>query len=152
MCTFPLSGEDDFVPVSTALRFKRCDNRSCTNISIQSDEIMEGTETFTITLDPTFGLDPRIQLDPFEGVVTIIDDFQSKQVNMKFEVYIQYGNCIKMTRNKIGTHTNYDTSTYLCWYIECPNLVSVHFLMQSLYNYYFPNFFIYLSLVLFLLL
>ena len=78
VCTFPLSGEDDFVPVFTVLRFKRCDNRSCTNIPIQSDEIMEETETFTITLDRTFGLDPRIQLDPSEGVVTIIDDFQSK--------------------------------------------------------------------------
>ena len=78
MCTFPLSGEDDFVPVSTALRFERCGNRSCTNISIQSDLIMEETETFTITLDRTLGLDPRIQLDPSEGVVTIFDVFQSK--------------------------------------------------------------------------
>ena len=78
MCTFPLSGEDDFVPVFTDLRFERCGNRSCTNISIQSDLIMEETETFTISLDRTFGLDPRIQLDPFEGVVTIFDDFQSK--------------------------------------------------------------------------
>ena len=66
------------MPVSTALRFERCGNRSCTNISIQSDEIMEETETFTITLESTLGLDARIQLDPFEGVVTIFDDFQSK--------------------------------------------------------------------------
>ena len=114
MCTFPLSGEDDFVAVSTALRFERCGSRSCTNIPIRSDLIMEETETFTITLDRTFGLDPRIQLDPFEGVVTITDDFQSKQVNKKFEVYNNYRNCIKMTRNKIGTQTYYDRSTYLC--------------------------------------
>ena len=78
MCTFPLSGEDDFVPVSTPLRFERCGRRSCTNISIRSDMIMEETETFTIILDRTFGLDPRIQLDPSEGVVTIFDVFQSK--------------------------------------------------------------------------
>ena len=78
MCTFPFSGEDDFVPVPTSLRFERCGNRSCTNIAILSDEIMEETETVTITLDRTFGLDPRIQLGPYEGVVTIFDDFQSK--------------------------------------------------------------------------
>ena len=76
VCTFPLSGEDDFVSVFTSLIFERCGNRSCTNISIQSDEIMEETETFTINLES--GLDSRIQLDPFEGVVTIFDDFQSK--------------------------------------------------------------------------
>ena len=78
MFTFPSPGEDDFVPVFTSLIFERCGNRSCTNITIQSDEIMEETETFTITLDRTSGLDPRIQVDPFEGVVTIFDDFQSK--------------------------------------------------------------------------
>ena len=79
ICVYlPLSGEDDFVPVSTALRFERCGNRNCTNIPIQSDEIMEEAETFTITLDRTFGLDPRIQLDPSEGVVTIFGVFQSK--------------------------------------------------------------------------
>ena len=66
------------MPVSTALRFERCGNRSCTNIPIQSDEIMEESETFTITLERTLGLDARIQLSPFEGVVTIFDDFQSK--------------------------------------------------------------------------
>ena len=76
MCTFPSPGEDDFVPVSTSLIFERCGNRSCTNIPIQSDEIMEETETFTIILES--GLDSRIQLVPFEGVVTIFDDFQSK--------------------------------------------------------------------------
>ena len=81
MCTFPSPGEDDFVPVFTSLIFERCGNRSCTNITIQPDEIMEETETFTITLDRTSGLDPRIQLDPyaFEGVVTI---FQSKLLNL----------------------------------------------------------------------
>ena len=69
----PLSGEDDFVPVSTALRFERCGNRSCTNIPIQSDEIMKETETFTITLERTLGLDPRIRLSQVDGEVTILD-------------------------------------------------------------------------------
>ena len=78
MCTFPSPGEDDFVPVSTSLIFEICSNRSCTNITIQSDEIMEETETFTITLERPSDLDSRIQLDPSEGVVTIFDDFQSK--------------------------------------------------------------------------
>ena len=78
VCIFPSPGEGDFVPVFTFLRFERCGNRSCTNIPIQSDEIMEETETFTIIMDRACGLDPRIQLGPYEGVVTIFDDFQSK--------------------------------------------------------------------------
>ena len=78
VCTFQSPGEDDFVSVFTSLGFEKCSNRSCTKISIQSDKIMEETDTFTITLERTFGLDSRIQLDPSEGVVTIFDDFQSK--------------------------------------------------------------------------
>ena len=73
-----VSGEDDFVPVSTTLRFERCGNRSCTNILIESDEVMEETETFTTTLERNLALDPRIRLDPVDAVVTILDGSQSK--------------------------------------------------------------------------
>ena len=61
------------MPVSTTLRFERCGNRSCTNILIELDEVIEETETFTTTLERTLGLYPRIRLTPVDGVVTIID-------------------------------------------------------------------------------
>ena len=59
--------------MSPALEFERCGNRSCTNITIQSDGIMEETETFTITLERTLGLNPRIILSQVDGEVTILD-------------------------------------------------------------------------------
>ena len=65
------------MPVSTTLTFERCGSRSCTNIIIELDELMEETETFTITLERTIDLDPRIGLDPVDAVVTIFNVFQS---------------------------------------------------------------------------
>ena len=76
--TSMLSDEDDFVPVSTTLRFERCGNRSCTNILIELDGVMEETETFTTTLERPLGLDPRIRLTPVDAVVTVLDGSQSK--------------------------------------------------------------------------
>ena len=71
--TYHLPGVDDFQLVSTDLMFERCSNRSCTSITIQSDEIMEETETFTITLERTLNLNPRIRLSQVDGEVTILD-------------------------------------------------------------------------------
>ena len=82
MCTSILSGEDDFVPVSTTLTFERCSNKSCTNILIELDEVMEETEIFTTTLERTIGLDPRIRLDPVDAVVTILDGSQCKYLHL----------------------------------------------------------------------
>ena len=62
---------DDFQPVSTALSFSGCDIRSCANVSIVLDNLIEETETFTITLERALGLDARIVLYPVNGVVNI---------------------------------------------------------------------------------
>ena len=62
---------DDFQSVSTTLFFSGCDNRSCANVSIVLDNLIEETETFTITLERPLGLDARITLNPVNGVVNI---------------------------------------------------------------------------------
>lgn len=69
----PFPDEDDFVPVSTSLRFSECENRSCAEIEIVFDNEIEDTETFDITLEKTIGLDRRIILGAVDGYVSILD-------------------------------------------------------------------------------
>ena len=64
----------DYGFVSDILRFDACETRKCTEIPIVNDTIVEMTESFFITLERTRGLDFRINLDPDNGVVEIIDD------------------------------------------------------------------------------
>ena len=64
MCTFPLSGE--LQRETTLLEFEECGNKTCTNI-------LTKTERITITLERTSNTHGGIRLNPFEGVVTIID-------------------------------------------------------------------------------
>ena len=64
----------DYGFVSDILAFDACETRKCTEVPIVNDAIMEMTESFLITLERTPGLDSRIDLDPVNGVVEIIDD------------------------------------------------------------------------------
>ena len=63
----------DYGALSTTLMFDTCETRKCTNIAIANDDIPEGTESFTITLERTPGLDDRITLDPVDGEIQISD-------------------------------------------------------------------------------
>ena len=60
--------------MSTILMFGACDKRRCLNVTIVDDEVLEMTESFTLTLERTPGLDSTIKLDPVDGVVNITDD------------------------------------------------------------------------------
>ena len=64
----------DYLGVSIILMFEDCDRRRCVNVTIVDDEVLEMTESFTVTLERTPGLDSRITLDPVDGVVEITDD------------------------------------------------------------------------------
>ena len=44
------------------------------NISIVDDEVLENIESFTVTLERTPGLSSRIELDPVDGIIRIIDN------------------------------------------------------------------------------
>ena len=70
---FPFPDTNDFDSVSTSLRFEKCGNRSCTNIGIVFDNVIEDTETFDITLERTIGLDERIFIGTEDGSVHILD-------------------------------------------------------------------------------
>ena len=64
----------DYGSVDTTLTFAPCQRRSCVNVSIMDDDVLEFTESFSITLERTLGLDDRIDLDPVDGEVEITDN------------------------------------------------------------------------------
>ena len=52
--------------------FGACEIRNCVNIAIRDDEV--DIEFFTYHLRRTTGLDPRIELDPVDGRIEIVDN------------------------------------------------------------------------------
>ena len=64
----------DYGALSTILMFGECDTRLCVNISIVDDLVLETMETVYIKLNRTADLDIRIQLDPVDAEIQIIDD------------------------------------------------------------------------------
>ena len=50
-----------------------CGIRLCWHISIVDDTIDESDESFSLTLERTAGLDPRITLSPSAGEIIILD-------------------------------------------------------------------------------
>ena len=59
--------------VKTVVQFDECERRSCINIPIMDDELLENTEYFNLTLERN-GLHERIQLDPVDGLVQITNN------------------------------------------------------------------------------
>ena len=64
----------DYGAVSIVMMFDSCQVRSCADISIVNDTVLENEEAFNVTLSRTIGLDSRITLDPVDGVVVITDN------------------------------------------------------------------------------
>ena len=64
----------DYGALSIVLMFDSCQVRSCADISIVNDTILENDESFDVTLSRTIGLDNRITLDPVDAVVVITDN------------------------------------------------------------------------------
>ena len=53
--------------------FPPCANKSCVDIPIVDDDVLENSELFNVALERN-GLDGRITLDPVDGMVEIIDN------------------------------------------------------------------------------
>ena len=64
----------DFTAVSRLLRIEACETMKCVNISIVNDFILEGTESFNVTLRSE-NVPIAVTIDPAEAVVLI---FQGK--------------------------------------------------------------------------
>ena len=64
----------DYTALTTDLTFGACQNRSCENISIENDSMLEVLEEFELSLERTNDLDVTITLIRVNGVVEITDD------------------------------------------------------------------------------
>ena len=64
----------DYGAVDIILMFAVCEIRSCVDVSIVDDMILEKPESFNVTLKRTPDLDSKIILDPVSGVVEITDN------------------------------------------------------------------------------
>ena len=65
---------DDYLSLAVILPFAACQTRSCVNVTIVDDFIVEGNETFLYDLERTPGLHPNIDLNPILGEILIVDD------------------------------------------------------------------------------
>ena len=64
----------DYGALTEILMFDTCETRKCVNVTITDDLVDELDEFFTFHLSRTPNLDPRIDLDPVNGRIEIIDD------------------------------------------------------------------------------
>jgi hypothetical protein len=64
----------DYGVINETLMFDACETRKCVNITITDDLVDEQQELFTYTLTRTPSLHLRIELDPIDGTVEIIDN------------------------------------------------------------------------------
>ena len=66
----------DYGALSTILMFAECQNRSCENISIEDDAVVENDELFNVTLERAEDLDSRIMLNRsrVDGKIEIKDN------------------------------------------------------------------------------
>ena len=64
----------DYEEVDTILIFRSCETRVCTNVTIEDDSVAETAESFSVKLNRTDDLDPRITLDPVVAEIEIIDN------------------------------------------------------------------------------
>ena len=56
------------------LMFNECERQRCMNVTITQDLVDEPDEFFSFHLNRTPGLSPRIELDPVDGRIEIVDD------------------------------------------------------------------------------
>ena len=74
----------DYGPVNVVLTFGACVTRRCMSVTITNDGVDELDESFTYHLRRTTGLDPRIELDPVDGRIEILDKYSKYIVNSPF--------------------------------------------------------------------
>ena len=64
----------DYGELNVTLMFAACERRRCVNVSIVKDFDGEPEENLFYKLQRTPDLHPRIDLDPVDGEIVIVDD------------------------------------------------------------------------------
>ena len=72
--TFPTESTMDYGPLNELLMFYACETRKCVNVTVIDDVVDELDEFFTYHLRRTTSLDTRIELDPVDGRIEIVDN------------------------------------------------------------------------------
>ena len=70
----------DYEAFDEILMFVECEKKTCANVTITQDLVNEPDEFFTFHLNRTSDLSPRIDLDPTDGRIEIVDE-NSEQCN-----------------------------------------------------------------------
>ena len=75
MISFSVAPMDYSQNTPVTLEFENCNTTQCHCIPIMNDDVLEGNETFYVTLEMATDLDRNnIILDPVNGTIEIIDD------------------------------------------------------------------------------
>ena len=74
MCMTSTVQTMDYGALAEVLMFDSCETRKCVNVAITDDFVDEVDEFFTFHLLRTPNLDSRIDLDPVDGRIEIVDD------------------------------------------------------------------------------
>ena len=64
----------DYEALDKPLIFDKCEKHKCMNVTITRDLVKESDEFFTFHLNRTTDLSPRIDLDPVDGRIEIVDE------------------------------------------------------------------------------
>ena len=83
MISFSVAPMDYSQNTPVTLEFENCNMTQCHCIPIMNDDVLEGNETFYVTLEMATDLDRNnIILDPVNGTIEIIDDYKCEYVSM----------------------------------------------------------------------
>ena len=95
-----VSSEDYVAVFNFTLMFDRCQNRSCVNLTIVNDDVLEMVESFTVALgnpnpdnsiqteDRFAHLTSRISINPETAIIHIIDGGDCTHVNVIHILYL----------------------------------------------------------------
>ena len=68
----------DYTAVNALFSFEACQTKSCVNVTITDDNVNEVVEYFIFSLARTADLNARIDLDPENGRIYIVDQMTGK--------------------------------------------------------------------------
>lgn len=69
-----IGADVDYNNISETVNFYGCQRQHCVDIAIVDDEVLENTESFSITLLPTYDFDSAITIEPAVGQIMIRDN------------------------------------------------------------------------------
>ena len=73
----------DYGALDVIMMFDECERRRCMNVSITQDLVDEPDEFFNFHLNRTTDLSPRIEIDPVDGIIEIVNDDGEQYISVQ---------------------------------------------------------------------